>query len=1119
MSKQDPQLIDYHSDYHQYLITDIDMDRTDRYSYFQEIDSTTNIGIPIEVEHLSVNDARFRIGFSENEETVLLKYTKPVLSIYCSCSEKQGLCQHQQAVFATFIRQEDWLTFFSPMRYHKLLSKAALAYGIEQEHALEEYFELRYTNNTIEVSVLNNHLIPLDNIDLFNKETLNPSTHHTDAGRLIIVFRKHKFYKHLQVQLFESEITKNGKLKNPVKPVDTSERIWKCKDITESRFFTAIRLLEQNTQDASDPNLPKALEAIVHNPFQLEVFVHDASLSENILASSLNAVLLKQSSVQSKLRIRKKGSFLSVEGYLLVGREEIALSDVNIQFDYFVQVKHSLYFIHDKTVRSLIQIFKNRNNALWIHVSKFEYFKTQILDPLSDQVSISYPDIPRASKKQLDQHLYYTDTEAIIYLDESQEYVTLTPVMRYGDVEVPVRSKRQIFGIDESGKSYIVERQQDRETALSGLLIRQHPYFEEQLDESFLYFYLHRKHFLNEDWFLNVFEEWHSQDIRVIGFDTLKNNTISPFKANINIEVLSGINWFNVNVNVSFGRKKASAKNLEKAVRNKSKFVLLDDGTHGILPEEWLEKFKEYFQAGEWNDEEQLQIAKTNFNDIDRLFEASQLHESAKQEIEQLKNKAKNFKELNKVNISKHFNGELRNYQLEGLKWLNFLDDFNFGGCLADDMGLGKTIQIIAFTLSQRDKAVQNCNLLVLPKTLLFNWQHELEKFAPSISYLLLDGTDRIRNTTDFDQYELILISYHTLLTDINYLKKFRFNYVFLDESQQIKNPNSQRYKAACLLQSRNRIVMTGTPIENSTMDLYAQLSFASPGLLGSKKYFKDVFTTPIDAFSDRKRTEMLYNKINPFILRRTKAEVARELPEKNELVIYCEMKPAQRRIYDLYEKEFREFISATEGDEIRKSPMYVLKGLTKLRQICNSTKLLKTEDLSTEDNSAKIETLIEQIEDNIAYHKIIVFSQFVSMLHLIQKALSAKGIDASMLTGKTKNREQVVHNFQEQEDNRVFLISLKAGGTGLNLTAASLVYLVDPWWNPAVENQAIDRAYRIGQQQTVTAVRLITPDTVEEKMIKMQQSKNELASALIGKEGNPLLQNFTKEQLLSLLR
>ena len=229
-------------------------------------------------------------------------------------------------------------------------------------------------------------------------------------------------------------------------------------------------------------------------------------------------------------------------------------------------------------------------------------------------------------------------------------------------------------------------------------------------------------------------------------------------------------------------------------------------------------------------------------------------------------------------------------------------------------------------------------------------------------------------------------------------------------------------------------------------------------------------------------------------------------------------MKPAQRRIYDLYEKEFREFISATEGDEIRKSPMYVLKGLTKLRQICNSTKLLKTEDLSTEDNSAKIETLIEQIEDNIAYHKIIVFSQFVSMLHLIQKALSAKGIDASMLTGKTKNRDQVVHNFQQQEDNRVFLISLKAGGTGLNLTAASLVYLVDPWWNPAVENQAIDRAYRIGQQQTVTAVRLITPDTVEEKMIKMQQSKNELVSALIGKEGNPLLQNFTKEQLLSLL-
>ncbi|WP_315816195.1 DEAD/DEAH box helicase [Paraflavitalea speifideaquila] len=399
------------------------------------------------------------------------------------------------------------------------------------------------------------------------------------------------------------------------------------------------------------------------------------------------------------------------------------------------------------------------------------------------------------------------------------------------------------------------------------------------------------------------------------------------------------------------------------------------------------------------------------------------------------------------------------------MNWLNFLDDLNFGGCLADDMGLGKSIQIIAFILSQRNKVQRNTNLLVVPSTLIFNWQQEVARFAPSIKLLTVHGASRIRDAASFDQYELILTSYGTLLTDIQFMKDYVFNYVFLDESQNIKNPETQRYKSVRLLNSRNKIAVTGTPIENNTFDLFSQLSFACPGLLGSKQFFKDTYSIPIDTFKSSKRAIELHKKVKPFILRRTKQEVAPELPEKTEMVLYCEMEEEQRGIYEAYEKEFREYISATTADELKKSPMNVLKGLTRLRQICDAPALLG-DDALTGTSSAKINTLIEQIETKSPHHKIIVFSQFVSMLQLIRTQLISRNIGFEMLTGSTRNRGAVVNAFQTNPNSRVFLISLKAGGTGLNLTEADYVYLVDPWWNPAVENQAIDRAHRIGQDK-----------------------------------------------------
>src|SRR5690606_9975707 len=467
------------------------------------------------------------------------------------------------------------------------------------------------------------------------------------------------------------------------------------------------------------------------------------------------------------------------------------------------------------------------------------------------------------------------------------------------------------------------------------------------------------------------------------------------------------------------------------------------------------------------------------------------------------------------ISIPTTLRAQLRDYQLEGLRWLNFLDNFNFGGCLADDMGLGKTLQIIAFILSQREKYGHTTNLIIVPTSLLFNWQEELSRFAPSIKTFLHYGAERDRDVTEMNQYEVVLTSYGMLLSDIRFLKTLYFNYIFLDESQAIKNPNSERYKAVRLLQSRNRIVLTGTPIENNTFALYAQLSFACPGLLGNKQYFRDTYAIPIDKFEYSKLAVELQEKIRPFILRRTKMQVAKELPEKTDMIIYCEMNAEQRRIYDAYERELREFISATDESEIHKNSMHVLTGLTKLRQICNSPVLLK--EGHSGDNAIKIEVLTEQIENQSKEHKILVFSQFVGMLDLIKAELERKDIPFVYLTGQTKDRGTQVQNFQTDENIRVFLISSKAGGVGLNVTEADYVDLVDPWWNPAVGNQAIDRSHRIGQRKNVVAVRLICSDTVEEKIMHLQKKKNKLAQELI-KTYKSCLDGLSKQDLLEVL-
>jgi SNF2 family DNA or RNA helicase len=412
----------------------------------------------------------------------------------------------------------------------------------------------------------------------------------------------------------------------------------------------------------------------------------------------------------------------------------------------------------------------------------------------------------------------------------------------------------------------------------------------------------------------------------------------------------------------------------------------------------------------------------------------------------------------------------------------------------------------------------------------LYNWEAEMKKFVPDLSSYLHYGAGRELDQETFSRARVILTSYGMLRSDIRQLSAWKFGYVILDESQAIKNPASVARRAVQQLRSRNRLALSGTPVQNSTFDLYAQMDFLNPGMLGSQDFFRAQFATAIDRNGDAAAAARLRKLVYPFILRRTKEQVARDLPDKTEMILWCEMGEEQRRIYDQFKESYRAALLDRIGEEgMGKSSIYILEGLTKLRQICDSPALLKGGPAGAgsaglaagaagggyPNVSAKLEELIREIEENVGHHKALVFSQFTSMLQLIRLALEEKGIPYLYLDGgvPADERRRVVSQFQAEDDTRIFLISLKAGGVGLTLTAADYVYLVDPWWNPAAEQQAIDRSHRIGQEKKVFAYRMICRDTVEEKILQLQERKKRMAGDLIADEAG-FVKTLTREDV-----
>jgi superfamily II DNA or RNA helicase len=580
----------------------------------------------------------------------------------------------------------------------------------------------------------------------------------------------------------------------------------------------------------------------------------------------------------------------------------------------------------------------------------------------------------------------------------------------------------------------------------------------------------------------------------------------------LRFRVRSNVDWFELHAQVDFEGRTIRLPDLLSAVARGDTTVRLDDGSLGILPEEWIERFSLLATLGT-AEEDHVRYAMNTVTMLDALL-ASLPETDYDTQFLELRSRLGSPLRIQALDEPRGFRGELRGYQKEGLGWLKFLQDLRFGGCLADDMGLGKTIQFLAVVVERkaRSKTVVP-SLVVVPKSLLFNWHSECTRFAPNLKAIEYSGIGRAALRADLPKHDIVLTTYGTLRRDIAILKDIPFEYVVLDEAQTIKNAGSQIAKASRLLSARHRLALSGTPIENNLGDLWSIFEFLNPGMLGRSSLFKQFAA----GTQDEQSRELLAQGLRPFILRRTKKEVASELPEKLEQTIQCDMRKEQRRIYQELRDSYRAaLLGEIDRQGLGKTKMHVLEALLRLRQAACHPHLVN--QASDEESSAKLDVLLPDLEELIAEgHKALVFSQFTSMLAIVRKHLDRRGVVYEYLDGQTRDRRERVNRFQTDPACCVFLISLKAGGLGLNLTAADYVFLLDPWWNPAVESQAIDRAHRVGQTRKVFAYRLICRGTVEEKIAELQDQKRSLADAILQADAN-LLKDLTVEDLERLL-
>lgn len=724
-----------------------------------------------------------------------------------------------------------------------------------------------------------------------------------------------------------------------------------------------------------------------------------------------------------------------------------------------------------------------------------EMFATHVLAPLEERYKVNRKEF--FSK----QELTVVPAGRLMLSELNNAFLMLTPQWVY-DGHVVDGEWKDCFEVKTAGAVTVMRRNREAEQILLDTLVALHPQFTNQRNG---YFYLSFADAQKKQWFLKTYNQLLQMDIEIVGMDMLRHFRYSPHVAQTTMSLISEDEyWLVFNMKLTFGKEEVPLSELQRMLFAGQKAVLLKDGSLGILHEEWLGQYASVVKHGK---------IKGDTIEILRWMAVAKQDESSQSPELKLAIQQSWWQKWQKwqkgtaqvFTLPPSLRAELRPYQQKGFEWMLLLNEIGAGACLADDMGLGKTLQAICAMVHAMDRYPRSKHIVVCPASLVYNWQQELARFSPHLSTIVYHGGSRQKEQLADETVRVIITTYHTLRSDIDVICEQVFGVAVIDESHNIKNPATQIAQAIMKLRAQFRIALSGTPVVNNTFDLYMQLNFAVPGLFGSREFFKREYADPIDNKQDEEKIATLKKLTAPFILRRTKEQVAKDLPEKTESVLWCEMNDLQRKLYNEVLAQTRSSIFLEiKKSGLAKSKLSILQGMMKLRQVCSSPLLLPDTELTRCSDSVKTDVLMEELDNILGSHKALVFSQFSSMLHLLADECKKRGIVFYHFDGQTPpaKRTEMVNAFQE-EDNTVnlFLISLKAGNTGLTLTSADYVFLFDPWWNTAVETQAIDRTYRIGQTRNVFAYKMICKDTIEEKIIHLQQKKKKLSDDLVSAE------------------
>jgi superfamily II DNA or RNA helicase len=803
-----------------------------------------------------------------------------------------------------------------------------------------------------------------------------------------------------------------------------------------------------------------------------------------------------------EFEVVKNGTGLQLNTIISINGTPYGLGEFN-RFQFLLLSGNEYFILSYKDYQTLEWLKEN-------DPQQYSHQPNELAENILAKLETDYP-VNRNNLFQKNE-LRITPVNRVMLSEISQSFLVLTPQWDYDGfiIEGPWK---ETYDITRNGQSYAIYRNQQDEKALWQLLEDLHPNFAKQLNG---YYYLSFEEAQKKQWFLKVYHKLLELNIQVIGMDMLQHFRYSQHKVKADVTIKKEVtDALVLQMIISFGEEEVSLIEVQKIVQAGQRAILLQDGSLGILNDEWLQTYGTIIRHGKISGQE-IQVPRwLAFSEEEAADGTSvlkpTLHNAWLEKWQLWQKDGETVYEVPSV-----IQAKLRPYQQKGFEWMLLLAEAGAGACLADDMGLGKTLQTISVLTHQLHEKATQRHLIVCPSSLIYNWSQELQKFAPHVKVLIYHGGNRAIQDAATGDYQVIITSYGTVRQDIEEMCTINFGTIVLDESHNIKNPAAQITKAVERLQSGFRVALSGTPVMNNTFDLYAQLNFLLPGIFGSREFFRREYADAIDHRRDSDKIKTLQRITAPFVLRRTKEQVASDLPAKTEMVMWCEMSMAQKRLYDEIKDSIRQSVFLNiEQEGLNKSKLAVLQGMLKLRQICNSPLLLPSEEQTCND-SVKTDLLMNELQNNLKDHKVLVFSQFTSMLNLLAENCREQGIAYYHLDGGTppEKRQELVNQFQDPNNTtNVFLISLKAGNAGLNLTAASYVILFDPWWNTAVQQQAIDRTHRIGQTKNVFAYKMICKDTIEEKIISLQQHKKQLAEELIS-EDEGFVKSLTEDDI-----